>query len=72
MQVAEHPGTSYNPLFVYGGVGLGKTHLMHAIGHEVRRRRPDLRVVYLSSERFMNGFLRALRDYTRRHRRFGT
>ncbi len=61
--VAEQiPEARYNPLFLYGGSGLGKTHLMHAIGHEVRRRRPDLRVVYLSSERFMNGFLRALRE----------
>lgn len=61
--VAEQiPEARYNPLFFYGGSGLGKTHLMHAIGHEVRRRRPDLRVVYLSSERFMNGFLKALRE----------
>ncbi len=61
--VAEQiPEARYNPLFLYGGSGLGKTHLMHAIGHEVRRRRPDLKVVYLSSERFMNGFLRALRE----------
>jgi chromosomal replication initiator protein len=63
MGVAEQiPEARYNPLFLYGGSGLGKTHLMHAIGHEVRRRRPDLRVVYLSSERFMNGFLKALRE----------
>ncbi|MBL9010803.1 MAG: chromosomal replication initiator protein DnaA [Alphaproteobacteria bacterium] len=61
--VAEQiPEARYNPLFLYGGSGLGKTHLMHALGHEVRRRRPDLKVVYLSSERFMNGFLRALRE----------
>ncbi len=61
--VAEQiPEARYNPLFLYGGSGLGKTHLMHAIGHEVRRRRPDLKVVYLSSERFMNGFLKALRE----------
>lgn len=63
MGVAEQiPEARYNPLFLYGGSGLGKTHLMHAIGHEVRCRRPDLRVVYLSSERFMNGFLKALRE----------
>mgnify|MGYP001445130399 CR=1 FL=1 len=52
--VADAPGESYNPLFLYGGVGLGKTHLMHAIGHEVRRRMPKKRVVYLTSEQFMN------------------
>jgi chromosomal replication initiator protein len=52
--VADSPGESYNPLFLYGGVGLGKTHLMHAIGHEVRRRLPKKRVAYLTSEQFMN------------------
>jgi chromosomal replication initiator protein len=52
--VADAPGENYNPLFLYGGVGLGKTHLMHAIGHEVRRRFPKKRVVYLTSEHFMN------------------
>ena len=54
MAVADSPGQSYNPLFLYGGVGLGKTHLMHAIGHEVRRRFPRKRVAYLTSEQFMN------------------
>ena len=54
MAVADAPGQSYNPLFLYGGVGLGKTHLMHAIGHEVRRRFPKRRVAYLTSEQFMN------------------
>src|SRR5438874_7904111 len=52
--VADAPGERYNPLFLYGGVGLGKTHLMHAIGHEVRARFPKKRVVYLTSEQFMN------------------
>ncbi|HEX6548935.1 MAG TPA: chromosomal replication initiator protein DnaA [Candidatus Dormibacteraeota bacterium] len=52
--VADAPGEHYNPLFLYGGVGLGKTHLMHAIGHEVRRQYPKKRVNYLTSEQFMN------------------
>ncbi len=52
--VADAPGETYNPLFLYGGVGLGKTHLMHAIGHEVRRRYAVKRVLYMTSEQFMN------------------
>ena len=54
MAVSDSPGQAYNPLFLYGGVGLGKTHLMHAIGHEVRRRFPKKRISYLTSEQFMN------------------
>ncbi|MEM8593759.1 MAG: chromosomal replication initiator protein DnaA [Pseudomonadota bacterium] len=59
-QVAENPGGAYNPLFLYGGVGLGKTHLMHAIGNELRRKNPNARVVYLHSERFVADMVKAL------------
>ena len=59
-QVAEHPGESYNPLFLYGGVGLGKTHLMHAVGNAMRRRNPDAKIVYLHSERFVADMVKAL------------
>ncbi|MBJ7602651.1 MAG: chromosomal replication initiator protein DnaA [Candidatus Dormibacteraeota bacterium] len=58
--VAEAPGLSYNPLFLYGGVGLGKTHLMHAIGHHVQARWPQKRVVYLTSEHFMNEMITSI------------
>ncbi|NKB86943.1 MAG: chromosomal replication initiator protein DnaA [Acidobacteria bacterium] len=64
--VAEGPSRSYNPLFLYGGVGLGKTHLMLAIGHHIRNSLPDLRIVYLSSERFMNELINSIR-YDRTH-----
>ena len=60
-QVAENPGGSYNPFFIYGGVGLGKTHLMHAIGNQLLRDKPDARVVYLHSERFVSDMVTALR-----------
>ncbi|NOR61000.1 MAG: chromosomal replication initiator protein DnaA [Rhodobacteraceae bacterium] len=60
-RVAEGGDVTFNPLFLYGGVGLGKTHLMHAIAHEVRATRPDARVLYLSAEQFMFRFVQALR-----------
>ncbi|HEX9140026.1 MAG TPA: chromosomal replication initiator protein DnaA [Steroidobacteraceae bacterium] len=64
MQVAENPGLAYNPLFIYGGVGLGKTHLMHAIGHVIRERNPQARVAYVHSERFVGEMVRALQHNT--------
>ena len=60
-RVAGSEGVPFNPLFLYGGVGLGKTHLMHAIAWEIRRRDPSRRVIYLSAEKFMYQFIRALR-----------
>lgn len=60
MQVGENPGGAYNPLFIYGGVGLGKTHLMHAIGNMILANKPGARVVYLHSERFVADMVRAL------------
>lgn len=59
-QVAENPGGSYNPLFIYGGVGLGKTHLMHAVGNALRAKKPDAKIVYLHSERFVADMVKAL------------
>lgn len=60
-RVADSERPSFNPLFLYGGVGLGKTHLMHAIAHSIRQRQPGRRVIYLSAEKFMYSFVRALR-----------
>jgi len=59
--VAERPSKAYNPLFLYGGVGMGKTHLMQAIGHEVRRRQPQAAICYVSSEKFTNEMINSLR-----------
>jgi chromosomal replication initiator protein len=71
--VAEAPSRSYNPLFIYGGVGLGKTHLMHAIGHYVLNHQRNLKLTYISSERFMNEMINAVRydrilDFRERYR----
>ena len=59
--IVESPGKTYNPMFIYGGVGLGKTHLMHATGHAIRQRNKHLRVSYISSEIFMNEMINAIR-----------
>jgi len=73
IQVAENPGVAYNPLFLYGGVGLGKTHLMHAVGNMLQVHNPDARVVYLHSERFVADMVKALQhnaidDFKRHYR----
>jgi chromosomal replication initiator protein len=60
LQIAENPGKAYNPLFIYGGVGLGKTHLMHAVGNLIVQRNPDAHVIYLHSESFVAEMVKAL------------
>lgn len=61
MAVAKDPGTKYNPLFLYGGVGLGKTHLMQAVGNEIAKRNPEARILYATTESFVNEFLDSIR-----------
>ena len=64
MQIADNPGHAYNPLFIYGGVGLGKTHLMHAVGNGILEKNPEAKVLYLHSERFVNDMINGLRNNT--------
>jgi len=62
LQVSENPGDAYNPLFIYGGVGLGKTHLMHAVGNMMLKNNPDAKIIYLHSERFVADMVKALQQ----------
>ncbi|NOY61640.1 MAG: chromosomal replication initiator protein DnaA [Gammaproteobacteria bacterium] len=64
LQIAENPGTVYNPFFIYGGVGLGKTHLMHAVGNLIHKRNPSAKVAYLHSERFVADMVKSLQHNT--------
>ena len=61
-QVADNPGNSYNPLFIYGGTGLGKTHLLHAVGNGILAKKSDARVIYMHSERFVQDMVKALQN----------
>ena len=61
-QVADNPGQAYNPLFVYGGTGLGKTHLLHAVGHGILASKPNAKIVYMHSERFVQDMVKALQN----------
>ncbi|HHH6351857.1 TPA: DnaA/Hda family protein, partial [Escherichia coli] len=61
-QVADNPGGAYNPLFLYGGTGLGKTHLLHAVGNGIMARKPNAKVVYMHSERFVQDMVKALQN----------
>jgi chromosomal replication initiator protein len=60
IQISSHPGSEYNPLYIYGGVGLGKTHLMHAIGNQIRLNNPDANILYVNCERFVSDMVKAL------------
>ena len=62
LAVAESPATAYNPLYIYGGVGLGKTHLLHAIGNEVLKHQKNFKILYVTSEKFTNDFINSLKD----------
>lgn len=62
LAVSEAPGTAFNPLFIYGGVGLGKTHLVHAVGNEILQRNPRKKVLYVTSEKFTNEFINTIKD----------
>ena len=62
MSVSQSPGTKYNPFFIYGDVGLGKTHLMQAIGNEIKRNDPSAKVMYVTSEKFTNEMIQAIRS----------
>ncbi len=61
-QVADNPGGAYNPLFIYGGTGLGKTHLLHAVGNSILAKKPDAKVIYMQSERFVQDMVKAIRN----------